>query len=90
MIRQWRKAGILEREGQVIPPETGTPQGGTVSPVLAKVYGHAGLDLWFPQTVTTHSRGDALLWRYAEDGGGAFRYQDDAERFFRVLPKRVA
>jgi retron-type reverse transcriptase len=37
LIRQWLKAGILESEGPVIHPETGTPQGGTVSPVLAKV-----------------------------------------------------
>ena len=40
LIRKWRKAGILETDGQVIHPETGTPQGGTVSPVLANVYLH--------------------------------------------------
>jgi RNA-directed DNA polymerase len=40
LIRTWWKAGILDTDGQVIHPETGTPQGGTVSPVLAKVYVH--------------------------------------------------
>jgi Reverse transcriptase (RNA-dependent DNA polymerase) len=39
LIRKWLKAGVLETDGQVIHPETGTPQGGVVSPVLANVYG---------------------------------------------------
>jgi group II intron reverse transcriptase/maturase len=90
LIQKWLKAGILERDGQVIHPETGTPQGGTVSPVLANVYLHYALDLWFAHIVTTHCRGEALVWRYADDWVCAFRYQDDAERFFRVLPKRLA
>jgi RNA-directed DNA polymerase len=88
LLRKWLKAGILEPDGQVIPPETGTPQGGTVSPVLAKVYVHDALDLWFPKVVKAHGRAEALLCRYADDWVGAFRYQDDAERFDRVLPKR--
>lgn len=89
LIQKWLKAGILERDGQVIHPETGTPQGGTVSPVLANVYVHDVLDLWFQQTVMPHCRGEALLWRYADAWVCAFRYQHDAERFFRVLPKRL-
>jgi retron-type reverse transcriptase len=43
-IRKWLKAGVLETDGQGIHPETGTPQGGTVSPVLANVYLHYALD----------------------------------------------
>jgi RNA-directed DNA polymerase len=39
LIQKWLKAGVLEPEGQVVHPETGTPQGGTVSPVLAHAYG---------------------------------------------------
>ena len=49
LIRKWLKAGMLETDGQVVHPETGTPQGGTVSPVLANVYLHYALDLWFAQ-----------------------------------------
>ena len=37
LIRTWLKAGILETDGRVIHPDTGTPQGGVVSPVLANV-----------------------------------------------------
>jgi RNA-directed DNA polymerase len=89
LIRKWLKAGVLETDGPVIHPETGTPQGGTVSPVLAHVYLHYALDLWFDKVVKTHCRGEALLCRYADDWVGAFRYRDDAERFYRVLPKRL-
>jgi group II intron reverse transcriptase/maturase len=89
LIRKWLKAGVLETDGQVIHPETGTPQGGTVSPVLANVYLHYALDLWFDKVVKAHCRGEALLCRYADDWVCAFRYQDDAERFYRVLPQRL-
>jgi len=89
LIRKWLKAGGLETDGQVIHPETGTPQGGTVSPVLANVYLHYALDLWFDKVVKAPCRGEALLCRYADDWVCAFRYQDDAERFYRVLPQRL-
>jgi RNA-directed DNA polymerase len=67
LIRKWLKAGILDTDGQVVHPETGTPQGGTVSPVLANVYLHYALDLWFEHVVKPHCRGEALLCRYADD-----------------------
>ena len=57
LIRKWLKAGILETDGKVIHPETGTPQGGIVSPVLANVYLHYALDLWFEKVVKPHCQG---------------------------------
>jgi len=81
LIRKWLKAGILDTEGHVIHPETGTPQGGTVSPVLANAYLHYALDVWFAKVVKAHCRGEAMLCRDADDWGCACRYQDDAERF---------
>jgi hypothetical protein len=89
LIRTWLKAGVLETDGQGIHPETGTPQGGTVSPVLANVYLHYALDLWFAKVVKVHCRGEALLCRYADDWVCACRCQGDAERFYRVLPQRL-
>ena len=89
LIGKWLKAGVLEIDGHVVHPETGTPQGGTVSPVLANAYLHYALDLWFTKVVKVHCRGEALLCRYADDWVCAFRYQADAERFYRVLPKRL-
>jgi group II intron reverse transcriptase/maturase len=73
LIRKWLKAGILETDGKIIHPETGTPQGGIVSPVLANVYLHHVLDLWFEKMVKPQIRGEAQWWRFADDGVCAFR-----------------
>jgi group II intron reverse transcriptase/maturase len=89
LIEKWLKAGILDTDGKVIHPVTGTPQGGIVSPILANVYLHYVLDLWFHQVVKKHCRGEACLIRYADDFVCAFQYQEDAERFYRVLGKRL-
>jgi RNA-directed DNA polymerase len=89
LIRKWLKAGVLETDGKVIHPDTGTPQGGVISPVLANVYLHYALDLWFEKVVKPHCRGEALISRYADDWVCAFRYRSDAERFYQVLPKRL-
>jgi RNA-directed DNA polymerase len=90
LIRKWLKAGVLETDGQVIHPDTGTPQGGIISPVLANVYLHYALDLWFEKVVKPHCRGESIMCRYADDWVCAFRYREDAERFDRVLAKRLA
>jgi group II intron reverse transcriptase/maturase len=89
LIKKWLKAGILEPDGEVIHPVTGTPQGGIVSPVLANVYLHYALDLWFHKVVKKYCRGEACLIRYADDFVCAFQYQKDAERFYRALGKRI-
>jgi RNA-directed DNA polymerase len=57
---------------------------------VLRPYLHYALDLWFAKVVKAHCRGEALMCRYADDWVCAFRYQDDAERFYRVLPKRLA
>ena len=72
LIQKWLKAGILDTDGMVINPETGTPQGGIVSPVLANVYLHFALDLWFEKVVKAHCKGDAMIIRYADDFVCAF------------------
>ena len=89
LIRKWLKAGILETDGEVIHPETGTPQGGIVSPILANVYLHYALDLWFERVVKKSCRGKAVLVRYADDWVCAFQHEDDAERFYQALPDRL-
>jgi group II intron reverse transcriptase/maturase len=89
LIATWLKAGILERDGTLLYPEAGTPQGGTVSPVLANIYLHYVLDLWFERVVKPRCRGQAYIIRFADDFLCAFQYKDEAERFYRVLPKRL-
>jgi RNA-directed DNA polymerase len=88
LIRKWLKAGILDTDGQVIHPATGTPQGGIVSPVLANIYLHYVLDLWYEKVVKPRS-GNTYFCRYADDFVCLFRYQEEAERFYRELPKRL-
>ncbi len=89
LIQKWLKAGILDTDGKILHPETGTPQGGIVSPVLANVYLHFALDLWFEKIVKKHCKGDAMLIRYADDFICAFQYQEDAGKFYKALPKRL-
>lgn len=89
LIRKWLKAGVLETDGQVIHPATGTPQGGVISPILANVYLHYALDLWFQKVVKPRCRGEACLIRYADDYVAAFQYQADAEHFYRELGPRL-
>ena len=89
LIKKWLKAGVLDTDGKVIHPATGTPQGGIISPILANVYLHYVLDLWFHKVVRKHCRGEACLIRYADDFVCAFQYQEDAERFYGVLGKRL-
>jgi RNA-directed DNA polymerase len=89
LIEKWLKAGVLDTTGQVLHPATGTPQGGIVSPILANVYLHYVLDLWFEKVVKRHCRGEARLIRFADDFVAAFEYQADAERFYHVLGKRL-
>jgi group II intron reverse transcriptase/maturase len=89
LIRKWLKAGILDTDGEVRHPVTGTPQGGIVSPILANVYLHYSLDLWFEKVVQARYQGQALLIRYADDYVCAFQYRREAERFYRVMPDRL-
>ena len=89
LIRKWLKAGILEEDGQVRYPVTGTPQGGIVSSVLANIYLHYVIDLWFEKVVKPRCRGEAMLMRFADDFVCAFRYHDDMKRFYDVLGKRL-
>jgi RNA-directed DNA polymerase len=89
LTQKWRKAGIFETDGQVLHPVTGTPQGGIVSPILANIYLHYGLDAWFEDVVKRDCRGEAYLVRSADDFVCAFQYFDDAERFYRVLGQRL-
>ena len=86
-IDKWLKAGVMEA-GVLTHPDTGTPQGGVVSPLLANVYLHEVLDRWFETQVRPRLVGRATLIRYADDFVIAFSSEVDARRVSEVLPKR--
>jgi RNA-directed DNA polymerase len=89
LIKKWLKAGVLDTDGKVLRPEGGAPQGGNISPVLANVYLHYALDLWFAKVFRRSCRGEAFLIRYADDFVCGFEREEDAQRFYRELEERL-
>lgn len=89
LIGKWLRAGIMEEDGKVIHPQTGTPQGGVISPVLANIYLHYVLDLWFERVVQPKQRGRCRMIRYADDFVVCFEYRHEAEAFEKELRERL-
>jgi group II intron reverse transcriptase/maturase len=89
LVTKWLNAGVLE-DGQWSDSGEGTPQGGSLSPLLANVYLHYVLDLWADWWRKTHARGNVIITRFADDFVVGFQYQDDAERFREELRGRLA
>ena len=87
LIGKWHNAGVLE-SGNLTFTETGTPQGGVISPLLANIYLHYVLDEWFEKEVKPLMRGKSCQIRYADDFVIIFREKKDAERVKEVIPKR--
>jgi len=87
LIGKWLAAGVLEA-GQTSYPEAGTPQGGVISPLLANIYLHEILDVWFEQEVKPRLDERAFVIRYADDAVLVFSSERDARRVPSVLPKR--
>jgi RNA-directed DNA polymerase len=65
-IKKWLNAGILE-DGRWRHTDEGTPQGGSISPLLANIYLHYAFDLWAERWRNRKARGDIILVRYADD-----------------------
>jgi group II intron reverse transcriptase/maturase len=89
LIRKWLTAGVLE-DGIVMEGEVGTPQGATVSPLLANIYLHYVVDLWAQQWRKQYARGDVIIVRYADDTVLGFQHEADAKRFLLDMRKRLA
>jgi group II intron reverse transcriptase/maturase len=87
LLHKWLHAGVLE-DGGLSYPDSGTPQGGVISPLLANIYLHEVLDKWFHQVVKPRMRGRAFLIRYADDFVMGFECEADARKVLDVLPKR--
>ncbi len=78
-------------EGNVATINTiGCPQGSIVSPILANIYLHYVIDLWFKSISRSHIKGRAEMVRYADDMVFTFESMQEAKRFYEVLPKRLA
>jgi RNA-directed DNA polymerase len=88
MVKRFLKAGVAE-DGSVTISDEGTPQGGVISPMLANVYLHYALDLWFEKVYRKSCSGFARLIRYADDFVVCFQQKTDAERFRKELGERL-
>jgi RNA-directed DNA polymerase len=89
LISRMLKGGIME-DGLVRATETGTPQGSILSPLLSNIYLHYALDLWFRYKAEKHFRGEARLFRFADDFLVCFQYRDEAAAFRSQLPARLS
>ena len=87
-IDKWLKAGVLEG-GAITRNDTGSPQGGVVSPILSNIFLNEVLDRWFEHEVKPRLYGPAFLVRYADDFVVVFADLRDAQRVLEVLPKRL-
>ena len=89
LITKWLKAGVMEN-GVVVLNQTGTPQGGSISPLLSNIYLHYALDLWFEKEFKPMCKGEANLVRFADDFVVCFQFRKEARMFSEMLHKRMA
>lgn len=89
LIVKFLKAGIMEKDIYE-DTEAGVAQGASISPVLSNIYLHYALDLWFQVIVKKSCKGQAEIVRYCDDFVCCFQFKEDAERFYKVLIKRLA
>ena len=89
LIKRFLKAGLLEK-GKFIETSEGVAQGGSLSPLLANLYLHYTLDLWFTKVVAKRCKGGCYFTRYADDSVACFQYEDDAKAYYEALKSRLA
>ena len=88
LIQKWLNAGVLE-DGKRMRVEEGTPQGSSISPLLANIYLHYAFDLWVRAWRRKYAGGDMIVVRFADDIVLGFQYKSDAERFWKELVERL-
>ncbi|MCL2632684.1 MAG: group II intron reverse transcriptase/maturase, partial [Coriobacteriia bacterium] len=88
-VRRFLKSGVVD-QGKFQETDAGVPQGGLVSPVLANVYLHYVVDIWFEKVVKKQCWGTANMVRYADDIVFCFWLKQDATRFYNQIRERLA
>ena len=88
VIKSWLKAGVIE-EGKILKSEVGAAQGGAISPLLANIYLHYVLDLWFDKKIRPRTKGNCRLIRYADDFVVGFENENDCMEFKTLLKARL-
>ena len=88
LIKRFLRAGVME-DGVKHESNKGTPQGGVCSPVLANLYLHHVVDVWFERKVRKLLKGKAYMVRYADDIIFCFQYKEDVKHFYKALVERL-
>ncbi|HYK04359.1 MAG TPA: group II intron reverse transcriptase/maturase [Thermoanaerobaculia bacterium] len=88
LILKWLKAGVME-DGEWTASEEGSPQGGTISPLLANVYLFYAFDQWAHRWRKKVATGDVVIVRYADDFVVGFERREEAEKFQAALSERL-
>jgi group II intron reverse transcriptase/maturase len=88
LLTLWLRAGIIDGDS-LQPNSKGTPQGNIISPMLCNMYLHYVLDEWLDKTVRPLLRGEIFIVRYADDFIIGFENEEDAQRVYSTLPKRM-
>lgn len=88
-IERFLISGYME-QGKLYTTKKGTPQGGLISPILANVYLHYVLDRWIYEIVRPNLKGEIYLVRYADDFIIMFQYENEAQKVYKALIKRLA
>ena len=87
-IKRFLIGGIMEGT-ELKESDRGTPQGGLISPVLANVYLHYVLDLWFEKGIKPRLKGEGYYVRYADDFLIMFQYENEAGKVMQALIPRL-
>ena len=89
LVKKYLKAGIMDK-GQYVSTEEGSAQGNIISPVLANIYMHFVLVLWYKEIIEKRAEGENFLVVYADDFIAGFQYQREAEAYYEALKKRMS
>ena len=88
LINKYLKAGVMT-DGVFEESEEGSAQGNIISPILANIYMHNVLTLWYKFVIRSNTVGNSFLAVYADDFIAGFQYKEDAERYYALLKERL-
>ena len=88
LINKYLKAGVMT-DGVFEESEEGSAQGNIISPILANIYMHNVLTLWYKFVIKNNAVGNSFLAVYADDFIAGFQYKEDAERYYVLLKERL-
>ena len=88
LVKKYLKVGVLDN-GELMVNEEGSAQGNIISPILANIYMHNVLTLWYKFIITKECKGDNFLIVYADDFVAGFQYKWEAENYYKLLKERM-